>query len=161
MMTKVRYTFKAFTLVEILVSLVILTTLITFGMVSLSSLKSKKDLQAESEDVKEDIYLMQSRSVTNLRTQRMNILSNSSYSLEEDTTGAGNWTIVVPSRSFRPNIYFYGYTGKETKLWYETSGLPNFNNVSSSPFFSLIYSSTSEKKDFNIDSSGVVQIVAN
>ncbi len=161
MKSKLRSVFSGFSLMEIMVGLIIISLLFTLAMVSFNSLNKKKDLQAESEAVKQDIYLMQSRAVTNLRTQRFVILTNTSYQLEEDTTGLGNWAITTTSRSFKPGVYFYGYTGKDNKLWYETSGLPNFNGQSASPFFSLIYNSTSEKKDLNIDSSGIVSVVTN
>lgn len=152
---------KGFTLIELMVGITIILLIALVGMVSFSSLSSKKDLQAEAESIKQDIYVMQSRAVSGLRNQRFTILSNSSYQLEEDTAGTGNYSVFQSARSFKPGVYFYGYSGKETKLEYQPNGLPDFNGASSSPFFSLIYQSTSEKKDFNIDSSGVVNIITN
>lgn len=162
MLKFIQRTFVGFTLIEVMVGLGIISMLAVVAIVSFSSLSSKKYLQAEADNVKEDIYLMQSRAVTNLRTQRFVILTNTSYQLEEDTTGSGNWSTTQSARSFsKPGIYFYNYGGKTNKLWYETSGLPNFNGQSSTPFFSIIYNTPSEKKDFNIDVSGIVNITSN
>lgn len=144
-----------------MVGMAIIFMIAIAGLVSMKSLSSKKELQSEAEAVKQDLYVMQSRAVTGLRDQRFVILSNSSYQLEEDSTGTGNWSIYQQARSFKPGVYFYGYSGKETKLEYKPSGLPDFNGESASPFFSLIFNTTAEKKEFHIDSSGVVNIVTN
>jgi type II secretory pathway pseudopilin PulG len=154
-------TLKAFTMMEIIIGLAILSFIAIIGMVSLAALNNKQALQSEAEAVKQDMYVMQSRAVTGLRNQRFYIVTNSTYRLEEDTMGTGNWSTYQANRTFRPGIYFYGYVGKETKLEYKPSGLPDFNGAAASPFFSLIYNTTAEKKDFNIDSSGVVNIVTN
>jgi prepilin-type N-terminal cleavage/methylation domain-containing protein len=160
-MKKFALYFKAFSLVELMIALAILAVVGSVGMVSFGALSNKKNLQIESEIVKQDMYVMQSRAVTGLRDQRFLITSNSSYQLEEDLEGDGNWTVYQAERSFKPGIYFYGHTGKEDKLEYKPNGLPEFNSASSDPFFSLIYNDTSEMKEFHIDSSGVVNIVAN
>lgn len=160
-MKNLKETFQGFTLIELMIGVAIILFIGGVGMVSFSSMSSKKDLQAEAENIKQDIYVMQSRAVSGLRHQRFVILTNASYQLEEDTTGSGNYTVFQQARSFKPGIYFYNYAGKLNKLEYQPNGLPDFNGASATPFFSLIYESTSEKKDFNIDSSGVVNIVTN
>lgn len=153
--------FDAFTLIELMVGVAILAFVAAIGMASFNSLSNKKALQAEADNVKQDIYVMQSRAVSGLRHQRFVILTNASYQLEEDTTGSGNYTVFQSARSFKPGIYFYGYVGKETKLEYQPNGLPDFNGAAASPFFSLTYPATGDQKDFNIDSSGVVNVVSN
>jgi|JI10StandDraft_1071094.scaffolds.fasta_scaffold619992_2 prepilin-type N-terminal cleavage/methylation domain-containing protein len=153
--------FKAFSLIELMIGIAILSFVGVVGMASFNALSNKKSLQYESEIVKQDMYVMQSRAVTGLRDQRFRIMSNSSYQLEEDLLGTGNWTVYQSARSFKPGIYFYGYSGKETKLEYKPNGLPDFNGAASDPFFSLIYQTTAEQKEFHIDSSGVVNIVTN
>lgn len=160
-MKNLKEKFEGFSLVELMVAVAIILLIALVGMVSFSALSSKKDLQAEAENIKQDIYVMQSRAVSGLRHQRFAILTNQSYRLEEDTTGSGNYTTFQQTRTFKPGIYFYGYSGKETKLEYQPNGLPDFNGASASPFFSLTYPATGERKDFNIDSSGVVNIITN
>jgi len=152
---------NAFSLVELMIGIAILGFVGVVGMASFNALSSKKNLQFEAEIVKQDMYVMQSRAVTGLRDQRFVIVSNSSYQLEEDLEGDGNWSIYQAERTFKPGIYFYGYVGKEDKLEYKPNGLPDFNGEDSDPFFSLIYEDTSEMKEFHIDSSGVVNIVTN
>lgn len=161
MLKRIKTSFVAFSLVELMVAVAILGIVGAVGMASFNALSSKKNLQFEAEIVKQDMYVMQSRAVTGLKDQRFHIITNSSYQLEEDLEGDGNWTIYQPERSFKPGVYFYGYSGKESKLEYKPSGLPEFNGATSSPFFSLIYQDTSEMKEFHIDSSGVVNIITN
>ena len=77
--------FDAFTLIELMVGVAILAFVAAIGMASFNSLSNKKALQAEADNVKQDIYVMQSRAVSGLRHQRFVILTNASYQLEEDT----------------------------------------------------------------------------
>lgn len=127
-------------------------------MVSFNALSSKKDVQYEAEMVRQDMYVMQSRAVTGLRNQRFVILSNSSYQLEEDSAGTGTWTVFQGARNLKQGVQFSGYSGKENKLEYKPSGLPDFNGVTSSPFFSIVSQDGTEVKNINIDISGVVNI---
>jgi prepilin-type N-terminal cleavage/methylation domain-containing protein len=157
-MTKVRPILKAYTIVELMIAISIFALIAAAGLVSFGSLSSKKALQAEAENIKQDMYLMQSRAVTGLKNQRFVIVTNSSYKLEEDVTGTGNWATFQQARALKNGVYFYGYSGKENKLEYHPNGLPEFNGESANPFFSVIYQTVAEKKDINIDSSGIVSI---
>lgn len=145
-------------MIELMIGVAILAIVGAAGMVSFNALSSKKDVQYEAEMVRQDIYVMQSRAVTGLRDQRFVILSNSSYQLEEDSLGTGTWTVFQTVRTLKPGVLFSGYVGKETKLEYKPSGLPDFNGASASPFFSIVSTDGIESKSLNIDVSGVVNI---
>ena len=152
---------KAFTLVELVITMVIVTILAAAGFVAYNSLAQKRALQAEANLVKEDIYLMQSKAITNLKLHRFYILSSTTYKIQEYNTLTSAWVDTVASRTLTSPVTFTGYTGKETKLHYQANGLPLFNGASTTPFFTLTHGSTTDTKDFNIDSSGVVNIITN
>jgi hypothetical protein len=119
-------------------------------------------LQKATEMLKEDIMGMRSRAASVLRTQRILLLSNTSYVTQEYDPVGATWNYVSLVR-YLPNdiiIRAYDFANKSTSLEFLSNGLPNFNGQAATPFFTLVNSITDDRKGIFIETAGAIYLGA-
>lgn len=155
---------KGYSLIEVLVVIAIFITVGALVAVSITSIQSRKKLQAGAEQVKIDIYFIQSRAVTGLLRQRFVIEDNQTYRLEEDEDGSGSWVTVQEDKPLPEHVFFTDedVLNRAEALEFGSNGFPNFNGEPNAPFLTLVHEELEGKfKEIHIDVSGRVDIQGN
>ncbi len=129
---------QGITIVEIIITLVIVSLLYSIGGPTLTSLIKKKKLQRATDQLVTHLVEMRGRAATTLNTQRLKLENATQYSFEEFDGTA--WVAVGSQKSLPSDIEFrtFDVTNKATSLEMQSNGLPNFNGADPSPFVTVI-----------------------
>ena len=157
---------RGMTMLEVVVTLLILGLLTGAATISLRPLLTKESLEKAAQMLMEDLVQAHSSAVTELRTRRLVLQSSTSYCIEVYVPGSGYTTCTAqeikqlpPGNEFRFDDYPTLYKGLE----FETNGLPNFNgtpsgNFTDDPYISIKNPVAGRTKGIYISAAGAIKL---
>jgi Tfp pilus assembly protein FimT len=99
------FTDRGISLIEIVVSLVIVAVLTTVFIITLSGLKAGDNIDRATQSVQDDVVFVRSRAVSTNRNHRIRFTSTTAWVIEANVVGTSNWEQVGDVRQMPLDTY--------------------------------------------------------
>ena len=127
---------KGFTMIEVVITLLIVGILTTVFLITMAGSRSQDKVDRAIQSIYNDLLYIRSRAVSVNRDHRMNFTSSSQWKLESFNDVIANWEQVGDIRTMPgdTNLTTDAFTNAGSKLEATTRGLYSFNGATSEPY---------------------------